>query len=632
MKKLPKILLMILALLVLGFMALSLFVSTLDADKYRPKLVEEITKATGRPAKLNGPISFSLGLRGIKVSVQDASIGNPAWASRPVLAGMGKFELNISLLPLLSHRVAVNELTIENADILLETNAAGQHNWDFNPATTTKPDVVKPSAASTAPSGSLSISNLTITNSQLAMRAADGKVSSYNVASLRLVMASSGAEIKFKGDINSAPITLDLKTNISDLLSKAPFTFEADMTYNAIHLTAKGSVDLAGTKAQISDLNLTAGKTKVTGHVDAAWGGARPAIRGAVLSDHIDMADFKTASSDSGDQPAASESGKPGAKRMFSDAPLPLDGLKAADADLDLSVADFTLGKSALKQISAKLVLAEGSLTLAPVKATVGGAPLDVQLKLNAASLPAHLSFGMIGNGVDLGDLQKLGSMAPFMTGKAGANIQLAGEGNSAHEIASSLGGVIVITAEKGEILTGAASGISSTLATLFDPKGGNDALNCLAARFIAKGGVLSDNGILIDSATSMVAGKGSVNLGSENVNLVLHAKTKLVDVGGLVPALQISGPLNDPGYSVDAVGMVKNVVGSLLNGNVNVISSDVPDMQEAPQGQNSCVYTLDHPKAASSSSSLLPAGSAAKATQQIQNFGNSLVKGLFGK
>jgi AsmA family protein len=239
--------------------------------------------------------------------------------------------------------------------------------------------------------------------------------------------------------------------------------------------------------------------------------------------------------------------------------------------------------------------------------------------------------LGVIADGVDLGDLQKLGDMTPFMTGKAGANIQLTGDGNTAHEMASSLAGVIVVTAEKGEILTGAAAGVSSALAAVFSPKGGDAALNCLAARFIAKNGVLNDNGLLIDSTVSTVNGKGNVNLGAEKVDLTLHAKTKLLDVGGLVPALQISGSLSDPSYSVDAVGVVKNVVGSLMNGNVDVISSTVPDIQVAPAGQNACVYTLDHPKAASSSS-ILPSGVGGQAGQNIKNIGNSLVKGLLGQ
>ncbi len=640
MKKLLKALAVLAVLVVAVFAGLAVFVSTLDADKYRPKLVDAINKQTGREAKLDGPISFSLGLGDVHVSVQNASISNPAWASRPVMASMGKFELAVGLLPLLSHRLSVDKLVIENADILLESNAAGQHNWDFG--TAVKSGAAQPAAApvETASSSgsrqSLSIGKLSIVNSQLAMRGADGKISGVNVASLDLNMGGIGAELKFDGDFNGAPITLDVKTGITDLLSKSAFSFDADATYDALHLKAQGNVDSGGGNAEISAYQLTAGKTTIKGDASATWNGARPTLRGTLSSDDIDPADFKltaapVSTSEAPVNTNAQQAAPSSVKRMFSDVPLPLAGLKAVDADLAVSVGSLKLGNDALKQISAKLALKDGNLVLAPVKANVGASPVDLQVKLDAAQSPAQLTIGVIGNGVDLGDLQKLGGMAPFMTGSAGANIQLTGQGNSMHDIASSLGGVIVVTAEKGQILTGAAAHISSLLGALFSGGGGDSALNCLAARFIAKNGVLNDNGILIDSAASVVSGKGNVNLGSEMVDMDMHAKTKLVDIGGLVPTVQISGSLSSPHYSVDTASVVKNVVGSLVNGNIDVVGSSVPDIQTAPAGQNACVYTLDHPKAASSTG-ILPADTVGKASQQIKNIGNSVLKGLFGK
>ena len=633
MKKPVKILATVIAVLIILFVGLMIFVSTLDADKYRPQLVAAVTKQTGRTAKLNGPISFSLGLGGVHVSIQDASIANPPWASRPNLAGMGKFEISVGLLPLLTEHVSLNELSIENADILLETNSAGQHNWDFsNNAKAETPTTAATPQTSSLSSASVSINKLSIVNSQLAMRNADGKVSSFNVSSLTLDMHGAGANLNMTGDVNGTPLILKVKTGITNLLSRAAFPFDADVTYNNLHLTAKGNADIDHSKADITSYELAAGKTKINGDAAATWNGPRPTVRGSLNSDHIDPADFKADKSSADATPSSDKSETPSSsKRMFSDAPLPLSGLKAADADLKVTVGEFPMGKGALKQISAKLTLANGNLMLDPVKANVGASPVSIQLKLDASQSPARLTIGVIGSSIDLGELQKLGNMSPFMTGSAGANIQLTGAGDSAHDIASSLGGIITITAEKGEVLGGAAAGISSTLATIFNPQGGNAALNCLAARFIAKDGVLKDNGILIDTTPSTVVGNGSINLAVETVGLTLRAKTKLVDVGGLVPALQISGALSDPHYSVDAASLVKNVIGSLAGGNLDVVSSNAPEIQTPPAGQNACVYTLDHPKAASSSG-ILPATAAGKASQKIQNIGGSVLKGLFGK
>jgi uncharacterized protein involved in outer membrane biogenesis len=637
MKKLIKIVAVLFAVVAVLFAGAAIFVKTLDADKYRPQLISLLNEKTGRTVKLNGPIAFSLGLGDVHVSVQDASIGNPDWASRPNMAGMGKFDLTVGLLPLLAHKLSISELSIENADILLETNAQGKYNWNFSPgdpSTTVAPTQAAPVKTTAASGESLSIDKLSIINSQLAMRSADGKISSYNVASLTIGKSSlGGAELKFKGDANGIPVTMDVATGIRDLLNPGAFDFNANIGYDQIDLTAKGKADMGEKKADISAYEIKAGKTSIKGNATVAWDGAKPLIRGTLNSDHIDAADFKTAEVSSGEAAAAPAEKKEAARsgKMFSDAPLPLDGLKAANAELDIAVGEFPLGHGALTGISAKLVLTNGNLSLAPLRATVGGQPVDMQVKLDASQDPARLTIGVIGNGIDLGDLQKLAGMTPFMTGKAGANIQLTAEGESTQAFASSLGGIIVITAEKGEILTGAAKDISSTLAALFNPTGGDAALNCLAARFNAKNGVLTDNGILIDSTPSTVSGRGTINLALDSVNLTLRANTKLINVGGLLPPLEISGSLEHPGYSVDAQGAVTNVVGNLLQGNLNIAGNNVPVIQTPPTGQNACIYTLDHPQAASSGSSILPSTVSGKASQQIQNLGNSL-KGLFGK
>ena len=82
--------------------------------------------------------------------------------------------------------------------------------------------------------------------------------------------------MKFTGDANGAPITLDVKTGIKDLLSRDEFSFDADVTYNVLHLTAQGKADVGSSSAEVSAYQLTAGKTTIKGDVAATWNGPRP--------------------------------------------------------------------------------------------------------------------------------------------------------------------------------------------------------------------------------------------------------------------------------------------------------------------------------------------------------------------
>ena len=152
--------------------------------------------------------------------------------------------------------------------------------------------------------------------------------------------------------------------------------------------------------------------------------------------------------------------------------------------------------------------------------------------------------------------------------------------------------------------------------------------MNCLAVRLIAKQGVLTDNGILIDSAPSTLLGKGGINLAKETIAWTLKARTKMVGIGSLLPALEIGGSLMHPSYKIDEAGVITNVVGALTG---NGVDTGVPEMQTAPAGQNACLYTLDHPKAPATPT-LLSADTLKNPGKNIQNIGKALIKGFFGQ
>ncbi|MFA5041460.1 MAG: AsmA family protein [Bdellovibrionales bacterium] len=636
MRKLLKLIVSLIFFILVVFAVLTLFVATLDANKFRPELAERLSEKVGREITLDGPISFSLGLQGVRISAEKASLANPDGTSRGSLASIGKLEFGIDPLPLLEHRLSVNELSVANADILLETDSAGRHNWDFGASAQQKPANGKVSAPALKKGTSVKINNLKIVNSQIAFRNADGKRSGINISSLELDMRDAGTDVTLKGDIKGIPVTAAIKTDIIDLLNlKQPFSIDADVAYNVVQIVLSGKVDIAGKRADFSTYTVSARDTRISGKFSLTWAGLRPELRGTVNSDVLNPADFKSGilTTDNEGQTHVSEEQKAQDDgRFISNDPLPLDMFRVADADLSVTVGMYPVNKGSLNKIRTRLVLSGGNLVLDPVKAYIGASPVDVRVALDASKPVAHADMRMIAKEVDLGDLQKISGMMSFMKGKASAEVHLAGDGNTPRAIASSFGGIIEVTASKGEIFTGTAAEISSLLGSIFGINGNDNALNCLAARFIAKEGVLASNGILIDSATSTIMGNGNVNLGNEAINILLLSRAKVVDIGGLIPSLKIKGTLKKPQYSVKAADILKNVVGSLTEGNINVVGSKVPEIQQPPVGQNACVYTLDHPRK-EKTPNVLPANIVDRAAQElqgIQNIGDSLLKGLF--
>jgi hypothetical protein len=259
---------------------------------------------------------------------------------------------------------------------------------------------------------------------------------------------------------------------------------------------------------------------------------------------------------------------------------------------------------------------------------TIGG-----QVNLDASGSPARLGTTLKVADVDLTDLIKMGGAEAFLSGKVKADVNLSSSGNSPHDLASNLNGPITLISAGGDVISTASDKLSAGLAEILAPGvgGKNEGMNCLVARFIASGGVVKGNGILIDTMAATAAGYGDIDLRSETLNLNFHAKSKLINVGGLVPPLHIGGTLTSPDTSVDAKSVVQNVGQMLLGGEV---ADGVPDVA-TQQGQNACAYALDHPSAsAPASKGGVVQDLAGKAGQQLKNLpgASGLLKGIFGQ
>lgn len=629
-----KILLAVLAVFVLLVAVLGIAVATFDINKHRGQIEAALTKETGHAVKLGGDLHIGLSLKGLTLSAEDVAFGNPPWASRPNLASIKKFDLNVGLFPLLSHQVDIKGLAIEDADILLESAASNRHNWDMKPAAaanTAPPEQATANATPTSPSQpvSINIGNLTIKNSVIAMRSEDGKTTVFKADDFTLGHENTGMGVHFDGSMNDLPVKLVVTTNGDPLTSKAARPVDVDLTFANYHVTAHGHVNPGKQQASFDTYELASGDTKISGKLDAAWDGARPAVQGSIASERINPADLQMAG-------AKNESAEPAKTttpqqanalpHIFSDAPLPLAALKSADAHVDFAIGALPAGSVELQNIKGELVINNGHLFLSPLTMALGAGTIIGQINLDASKIPAQLSTSFTVNDVDLSDVIKAGGAEAFLSGKMKADINLTSSGNSLHDLASNLSGPVQLISAGGDVLSRASDALSAGLANILAPGTGNqnEGMNCMVARFIAHNGVLRGNGILIDTAAATAQGFGDIDLRSESLNLDFRTKTKLVNAGGLLPALHIGGTIANPSIGADANSVIQNVGQLLMNG--GAVQDTVPDVV-TQAGQNACAYALDHPSA-----SAAPAANQGGVVQGLAGKAGSMLKGLFGK
>ncbi|WP_330541394.1 AsmA family protein [Aeromonas hydrophila] len=151
-----KIIYILLGLALAAVVAIAALVSLIDPNQFKPQLVEQVRKSTGRELVIQGDIGWrfwpSLGL-----SLEQVALRNPAGFAEPDLVRFTRGEASVGLLPLLSHKLEIGKVTLSGAHLFIQTKADGSSNLSDllkastepkGEATTTEPAATTPPPAS----------------------------------------------------------------------------------------------------------------------------------------------------------------------------------------------------------------------------------------------------------------------------------------------------------------------------------------------------------------------------------------------------------------------------------------------------------------------------------------------------
>ncbi|MGL6538068.1 AsmA family protein [Aeromonas hydrophila] len=122
-----KIIYILLGLALAAVVAIAALVSLIDPNQFKPQLVEQVRKSTGRELVMEGAIGWrfwpSLGL-----SLEQVALRNPAGFAEPDLVRFTRGEASVGLLPLLSHKLEIGKVTLSGAHLFIQTKADGSSN------------------------------------------------------------------------------------------------------------------------------------------------------------------------------------------------------------------------------------------------------------------------------------------------------------------------------------------------------------------------------------------------------------------------------------------------------------------------------------------------------------------------
>ena len=99
-----------------------------DWQAHRPRLVELLAEATGRPVSIDGPIDLAL-LPGPAISLGDVKVGNPPGTAAAYLLEARRVSARLSWHALLQGRIEVTRIALDAPRVVIEPAPDGHPNW-----------------------------------------------------------------------------------------------------------------------------------------------------------------------------------------------------------------------------------------------------------------------------------------------------------------------------------------------------------------------------------------------------------------------------------------------------------------------------------------------------------------------
>ena len=528
------------------------------------------------------------------VSVRDVRIAQPAWAGPGDFVRIGMARVRVPVFALLFGTFRPDRVTVDGARIVLIRDADGRANW--------KPDGPK---ARTSESTGPSLSDLTITNTQIVLRDAKRGLM---IAGPLTVDATRGLRLSATGTFLDSPATLDLTGGrITGIDPAAPYPFAATLASPALHMTAKGQMNgvldtrhftaaiaaqaptlknidriieagLFGTQAvavtgtirhdgrdwYVDRIGGSIGRSRFTGMATVHKIDQRTAIDARLHATQLDFDDL----ADAKGQAVSAQRRATIGPRVLPPTRINLSKLWKTDGTIRFS-ADHLLSKggTVFHSLSGTLSLDHKLLSVSNIVATLANGRMTGTARVDHRSGPPKLSVDLRLAGLTL---EGLIGQPDIVGGQVRGHIVLSGQGDTVREALSHASGKAAIVATQGHVKRIVADVLGQNLSgAVVHAIGGPSQqvpLRCLVANFSATNGVLVPHPLGIDTGSSVGRGAGRIVLDGERIDVTLAGTSKSRALLRIADPIRIGGTLSAPTVSVAGAGTTdKPTPGALL-------------------------------------------------------------------
>jgi AsmA protein len=610
-----KLLIGLVALVVLVVVILAAAPFFIPVDTYKDQIAQRTREATGRELQIRGDFDLSL-LPRIELAAEDVVFANAPGASEPEMMTLKSLLVQLQVWPLLSGEIKVDSFVLIEPVIHLEVDEDGRANWDFGDKRERRAEKAEAEAPEDLELGQISLGDVRLVNGRVSYRdARSGQASEVSNVNMSVSLPDLESPVSAEGSLAWNGETLKLSAKSQNLrglmggkttplelaLDSKPLTLgfegsvtkgepgrvegEIDLEVPSIRALAAwtgnpveaggsglgplritGKVSAAGPSLGVTGATIALDEMNAKGELSADLGGAKPYLKGRLEVDRIDLNTYLPPAA-TGQAEAAAPSGE--APAGWSEAPLDLAGLEAANADFNLAVGGIQVQKLEIGRSAVAVSLKDGLLVVDLSELSLYGGNGSGRLSLDGRGKVPALSKSFAIAGVEAEPLLKAAADFDRLQGTGQFDISIAARGRSQKEMVEALNGEGAVKftdgAIKGINLAAMVRNVGSAFLDKEARKTQKTDFAELSGTFQISKGILRNDDLLLLNPLLRLTGKGSAHMPQRTLNYRIEPKVVGTIEGqggasgaaGITVPVIVEGPWHDLQYRPDLAGMI---------------------------------------------------------------------------
>lgn len=624
-----------------------------DLTRFRPEIEAAVSNGLGREFRLAGELEIEV-LPHPSFAATDVRLANAAWGSAEPMLAVGRLAVELDLWSLLFRPIVVERLEIADAKVLIEENEDGLANYAFaseqeaptEPAPndgkgSTVPIVLEHATISAADfvlrrpgvdDFAVAVDSLAVSTSDDDVLSAVLKGGAQDLAvalDARLDPASAlqtGGPASYRLDVELDDAAVGLEGDIDSLFASAPsaagggsagrhIRFDGSVASLRLlgavfdladlpeqELTLSGDLAFGSDRVALEPFSIVLEESDVSGSVSAEFGETLAIVVDA-KSTTLDLTAFFPPPPEGDEQGAAATDGSaaersaaPAEERVFADEPLPFDFLRDLGLQLSLQAATLAVRDTQVRDVQLAVQNSQGRATLTAsfkgMQDGTGQGEIALDARTDVAALDANVEIAdmrlnLLSSGID--DPQQIPPI--------GVNVELKANGSTAHTLASSATGRIVVQQGAGLIDNSAVGVVSNDIiaqlfAALnpFSKEEEHTKLECTVLALNVTDGTGKLEPVLLETEKLQVVGSGEIDFHSEALDLEFNTKPRSgVGITAdmfVTPFVKLSGTLAKPSVGLNTRGALLQGGAAVLTGGASLLVGGLADRATAEAGR----------------------------------------------